>query len=533
MYMVNNKNSIKIKQSNKLKDNLENVLDEFKKLDFNNEKNVNEFLKNIIEKFNYIKPILLKEIKGKKVGGTCKKCNIFKGGYRSADRIIRDQQSSVCFLCLGERYERTRGLSNQTIRDRGILKHHEEPGNCQIVAHENCWRDLFQNMDTMICPGCHKILEMQGNEVVISDVPMLNNNNDDDQDNFAAQLNVFIENNREVDNNDMIYNSLFLALFITLIKLSKMSNNPFIYFILFFCYRFLLKMLNRNYRRNPNPPLGIIALGYMVIPFFVLILANLTIESISILGGPNLIYDTYDNIKNIIEIIHEKIISDEIDNPDFNQLRNQVLNYNNNTNFLYNEGGYKKTKKNNRKINKTKKRIRKQKGSGNVLPTFRNSRVQPEDYAYINYNTTSVVPQHFVRPNHYTTFRTIWNNRRKPSDEYMENDHFGNYVDDWITVIVNPNDENDNDWIFYSTTDGGLRYEIENDIADYRYRLRSRLVRGSDTSDIRLKLYQLLSIKKYILDHPIQHAQAEIVRPAEQASIANGGKKKKNKTKKR
>ena len=76
-------------------------------------------------------------------------------------------------------------------------------------------------------------------------------------------------------------------------------------------------------------------------------------------------------------------------------------------------------------------------------------------------------------------------------------------------------------------------YEIENDIADYRYRLRSRLVRGSDTSDIRLKLYQLLSIKKYILDHPIQHAQAEIVRPAEQASIANGGKKKKNKTKKR
>ena len=67
-------------------------------------------------------------------------------------------------------------------------------------------------MDTFRCPGCHKILEMQGNEVVISNVPMLNNNNDDDDhDNFAAQLNVFIDNNRVVDNNDMIYNSLFVT----------------------------------------------------------------------------------------------------------------------------------------------------------------------------------------------------------------------------------------------------------------------------------------------------------------------------------
>ena len=502
--MVNNKNSIKIKQSNKLKDNLENVLDEFKKLDFNNEKNVNEFLKNIIEKFNYIKPILLKEIKGKKVGGTCKKCNIFKGGYRSADRIIRDQQSSVCFLCLGERYERTRGLSNQTIRDRGILKHHEEPGNCQIVAHENCWRDLFQNMDTMICPGCHKILEMQGNEVVISDVPMLNNNNDDDQDNFAAQLNVFIDNNREVDNNDMIYNSLFVALFITFIKLFKMSNNPFIYFILFFCYRFLLKMLNRNYRRNPNPPLGIIALGYMVIPFFVLILANLTIESISILGGPNLIYDTYDNIKNIIEIIHEKIISDEIDNPDFNQLRNQVLDYNNNTNVLYIEGGYKKTKKNKKKINKTKKRIRKQKGSGNILPTFRNSRVQPEDYAYINYNTTSVVPSNSVPIHQYTTFRCNWkyNIRQNFTDDYD-----GIFVDDYLDVIINPIDENAQDWIFAGVTDENIKDEIGEYMTYYR-RLLFRSYTNEEvrdlysdqllsTYDIQKKIYELLKIRKY------------------------------------
>ena len=115
----------------------------------------------------------------------------------------------------------------------------------------------------------------------------------------------------------------------------------------------------------------------MVIPFFVLILAISTIDSIAILGGPHLVYDTYDNIKNIIEIIHEKIISDEIDNPDFNQLRNQVLNYYNNTNVLDIEGGYKKSKKNKRKINKTKKRIRKQKGSGSPFSTFRNSRVQP------------------------------------------------------------------------------------------------------------------------------------------------------------
>ena len=36
--MVNNKNSIKIKR---LKNNLKNILDEFKKLDFNNEENIN------------------------------------------------------------------------------------------------------------------------------------------------------------------------------------------------------------------------------------------------------------------------------------------------------------------------------------------------------------------------------------------------------------------------------------------------------------------------------------------------------------
>ena len=96
MYMVNNKNSIKITElKNTLKDNLKNILDEFKKLDFNKEKDVNKFLKNIIKKFNYIKPILLKEIKSKKEGGTCKKCNIFKGGYRSADRIIKKKKNKT------------------------------------------------------------------------------------------------------------------------------------------------------------------------------------------------------------------------------------------------------------------------------------------------------------------------------------------------------------------------------------------------------------------------------------------------------
>lgn len=534
-----NKNSIKIKQSNILKKNLKNILDEFKKLDFNNEKQVNEFLENIIEKFNYIKPILLKEIKSKKKGGTCKKCNIFKGGASNADRSIMNQQQGVCFLCLEGSITNNRRQTNELFQDRGILKHHEEPGNCQIVAHENCWRDLFQNMDAFRCPGCHKILEMQDNEVVINNAPMLNNNDDD---NFAAQLNVFIDNNREVDNNDMIYNSLFVALFITFIKLFKMSNNPFIYFILFFCYRFLLKMLNRNYRRNPNPPLGIIALGYMVIPFFVLILATLTIESISILGGPHLVYDTYDNIKNIIEIIHEKIISDEINNPDFNQLRNQVLYYNNNTNLLDIEGGYKKSKKNKRKINKTKKRIRKQKGSGNVFSTFRrqNSSVQPErNYTYGHYNNSTILPDESVPIREYTSFRCTWKNNIRRD---FQDDYDGIFVDNYLDIIINPIDENEHDWIFAGVTDESIKDEIGEYIRHYRNLLLRSYTNENvfdfyseqslSSYDIHKKMYELLKIKKYILDHPIQQAQAEIVRPAEPASIANGGKKKKNKTKK-
>jgi uncharacterized membrane protein len=365
--MVNNKNSIKIKEIKEIKNNLKKTLDKFIKLDFKNEKQVKKFLEIIINNFNYIKPILLhlckdvKEIKSKKKGGTCKKCNIFKGGASNADRGVMNQQQSVCFVCLEGSITNNRRQTNELLQDRSILKHHEEPGNCQIVAHENCWRDLFQNMDTFRCPGCHKMLEMQDNEVVISNVAMLNNNNDDDN-NFAAQLNDFIINNREIDNDDMIYNSLLVALFFTYIKLvNNINYNSLIFLILGFSFSYFLKMLIINYRRNPNPPLGIIALGYMVIPFFVLILATLTIDSIAILGGPHLVDDTYDNIKNIIEIIHEKIISGEIDNPDFNQLRNQVLNYYNNTIVLDIEGGYKKSKKNKKKKNKTKKRKIKQK----------------------------------------------------------------------------------------------------------------------------------------------------------------------------
>ena len=88
-----------------------------------------------------------------------------------------------------------------------------------------------------------------------------------------VQLNDFIINNRqidaqlnnrEIDNNDMIYKSLLVVPFLHLSI--NMTNNPFIYLMLGFSYRYFTKMLDRNYRRNPNPPLGI-ALGRMVIPF--------------------------------------------------------------------------------------------------------------------------------------------------------------------------------------------------------------------------------------------------------------------------
>ena len=173
---------------------------------------------------------------------------------------------------------------------------------------------------------------------------------------------------------------------------------------------------------------------------------------------------------------------------------------------------------------------------------FSRPRVQPEgNYGYENYNnTTTVVPLDFVRPHHYTTFRTCFDKKgRKPSNEYMERDQFGNDVDDWITVIVNPNDYNDNDFAFSGTTDASVRQEVQEEIEHYRSLLRGSFsgnVRDYitekflSTYDIRLKIYQLLAIKYHIIYNPIQEARAEILRPAEPASASiNGGKRKKMK----
>ena len=183
------------------------------------------------------------------------------------------------------------------------------------------------------------------------------------------------------------------------------------------------------------------------------------------------------------------------------------------------------------------------KGGGGMISRLR---VQPEggNYGYENYNdNTTVVPLDFVRPHHYTTFRTIWKKGRKPSNEYMENDNFGNDVDDWITVIVNPPYFEDSDFAFAGTTDEMILDDVDHEIRHYRSLWLPSLAKNVydyitdkhlSTYDIRLKIYQLLAIKYHIQYNPIQEARAEILRPVEQASIANGGKKKKkNKTKKR
>ena len=84
------------------------------------------------------------------------------------------------------------------------------------------------------------------------------------------------------------------------------------------------------------------------------------------------------------------------------------------------------------------------KGGGGM---FSRPRVQPEgNYGYENYNNSTVVPLDFVTPHNYTRFRTIWK-RGRPTDEYMSDDPYGNHVHEWITVIVDPDDENDNDLI--------------------------------------------------------------------------------------
>ena len=297
--------------NNILNKKLEDILNKFKELDLNKEKDVNDFLKYLMKEMKYLISIF-KEIENKKSkGGTCIKCNNFKGGVSPADRIIMRQQQSECFICTQPAIRERRNLTDEQFNELGPIIGHEESGRCQNVAHVECWRQFFNSPIRHECPNCRKNLEFQEDEYGVRIVVRHNDNqNNDDFDNwFAAQLNDFIINNRqidaqlnnrEIDNNDMIYKSLLVALFFTHLRAVNMTNNPFIYLILGFSYRYFTKMLDRNYRRNPNPPLGIIALGRMVIPFFVLALAIRSIDAIYILGGPHLFYDTYDNIKNII-----------------------------------------------------------------------------------------------------------------------------------------------------------------------------------------------------------------------------------------
>ena len=558
--------------NNILNKKLEDILNKFKELDLNKEKDVNDFLKYLMKEMKYLISIF-KEIENKKSkGGTCIKCNNFKGGVSPADRIIMRQQQSECFICTQPAIRERRNLTDEQFNELGPIIGHEESGRCQNVAHVECWRQFFNSPIRHECPNCRKNLEFQEDEYGVRIVVRHNDNqNNDDFDNwFAAQLNDFIINNRqidaqlnnrEIDNNDMIYKSLLVALFFTHLRAVNMTNNPFIYLILGFSYRYFTKMLDRNYRRNPNPPLGIIALGRMVIPFFVLALAIRSIDAIYILGGPHLFYDTYDNIKNIIEIIYEKLNRDGIENPYFNLLREEILNYdvNNALDIANIYGGNKKSKKKKIKMNKTKKNryfnslnplletnylkmlsYKKQKGSGNILPTFRNSRVQPEEnYTYRNYNNSTVVPLNSVPFHQYTTFRCNWKYNRFGHDFTNDIDD-GNLVDRFLDITINPNEDNDDEWVFAGVTNDAINVEIEEYITYYR-RLLIRSFTNDyvndiyseqflSTYDIQKKMYELLAIRHYLRYNPIQQAHAEIVPPAEPAYIANGGKKK---TKKR
>lgn len=176
------------------------------------------------------------------------------------------------------------------------------------------------------------------------------------------------------------------------------------------------------------------------------------------------------------------------------------------------------------------------KGGGGM---FSRPRVQPDNYVYNHYDTSTVVPLDFVTPHQYTTVRCIWK-RRIPTDEYMRNDPDGNNVDDWIIVIVNPRDFEDSDWAFSGTTDASVLDDVEDEIRHYRSLLLPSFFEENvrdyisekflSTYDIRLKIYQLLAIKYHIQYNPIQEARAEIIRPAEPASACiNGGKRKKTK----
>ena len=175
------------------------------------------------------------------------------------------------------------------------------------------------------------------------------------------------------------------------------------------------------------------------------------------------------------------------------------------------------------------------KGGGGM---FSRPRVQPDNYVYNHYDTSTVVPLDFVRPHRYSTFRTIWK-RGIPTQRNLKDDYHGNYVDHWISVIVDPEDFEDSDWAFAGTTDETVLDDVKYEIQHYRSILIPSFIENVydyisekylSTYDIRLKIYQLLAIKYHIQYNPIQEARAEILRPAEPASASiNGGKRNKMK----
>jgi hypothetical protein len=192
-----------------------------------------------------------------------------------------------------------------------------------------------------------------------------------------------------------------------------------------------------------------------------------------------------------------------------------------------------------------KKKTKKQRGAGGCFSRS----VQPEqNYVYSHHNNTQVVPMDFVRPDMFVIYRCIWKyGSRRPSNYDMTQDYYGNNVDSWIDVIVNPDDDyrEDGDWLFSPSPN--IINEIDEEIKYYR-RLDRQSHSGKvkdpynddkllDKNQIKSKIYELYAIKYHVVYSQIEEARAEIVRPAEQAhavrvhpteqtSIINGGKRK-------
>ena len=190
---------------------------------------------------------------------------------------------------------------------------------------------------------------------------------------------------------------------------------------------------------------------------------------------------------------------------------------------------------------------KKQKGSGPIHSRFRNSSVHPErNFTYIHDNNSTILPNATILSDEsvpireYTTFRCIWKNniRRDFLDDYDRT-----YspiqlflLDDYLDIIIDPIDEKEGDWLFDGVTDESIKDEIKEYMKHYRTLLQMSntdenvfdIYSGQYLSiyDIHKKMFELLKIKQYILNNPIQQAHAEIVPPAESAYIAKGGKKK-------